>query len=163
MVTTYLFIKVTALNNSPCEYIEHSYTMWVEGFGAVSVLHALLACVTVKALALKKTHLSLFFVMSEGSTPSMRFLKHCAMSSCFSKGCMAITFRCNSWKYWKKNRKQAATVRQVNKDRFNQIFVHYRGNTPANGFLYSPNLSVWLYTIIVRRSYIRITLGNEKV
>ena len=53
----------------------------------------------------RDSYLSLFLVMSEGSTPSMRFLKHCAMSSCFSKGCIAITFRCNSWKYWKNDNK----------------------------------------------------------
>ena len=47
-------------------------------------------------VVLESTDLSLFLVMSDGSTPSIRFLKHCAISSCFSGGCIAITFRCSS-------------------------------------------------------------------
>ena len=80
----------------------------------------------------RDSYLSLFLVMSEGSTPSMRFLKHCAMSSCFSKGCIAITFRCNSWKYWKKT--TISYYCQTGQQRsFQAIFVHYH-NTRADGF-----------------------------
>lgn len=56
-------------------------------------------------VVLESTDLSLFLVMSDGSTPSIRFLKHCAISSCFSGGCIAITFRCSSWKYWNNHKR----------------------------------------------------------
>lgn len=50
----------------------------------------------------------------------------------------------------------------MDNDRFKQIFVRYH-DTPANIFLYSPNLYIRLQIDIVRKSYIRITPGNEKI